>query len=90
MFGIAAVCLVLTAGLASVNHEYVGPPVTIGAMVTSLALSLMIVGPDATGAGESLFNDGLDVAVFSTAGQGLTLGRVIRTVVTRPVAANHE
>lgn len=44
LFDIAAVWLVLTAGLADVNYRFAGLPITIGVMVSSLALSLILVG----------------------------------------------
>ena len=40
MLDIAAVCLVVTALLAYVNHRFIGLPTTIGVMATALALSL--------------------------------------------------
>lgn len=46
MFEIAAICLVLTALLAYVNHRFVGLPTTIGVMVTSLGLSLLLLALD--------------------------------------------
>ncbi len=49
MFDIAAACLVITALLAYVNHRFVGLPTTIGVMVISLVMSLVIVGLDALG-----------------------------------------
>ncbi len=49
MFDIAATCLVLTACLAYVNHRFVGLPITIGVMMSALALSLVIVLLDAAG-----------------------------------------
>ncbi|NJO12694.1 MAG: sodium:proton antiporter [Gammaproteobacteria bacterium] len=48
MFDIAAVCLVVTALLAYVNHRFIGLPTTIGVMISALALSLLLVGLDAT------------------------------------------
>lgn len=49
MLEVAAVCLVITALLAYVNHRYIGLPATIGMMAASLTLSLALVGLDATG-----------------------------------------
>ena len=43
MLDIAAVCLVITALLAYLNHRFVRLPTTIGVMVIALALSLAIV-----------------------------------------------
>jgi CPA1 family monovalent cation:H+ antiporter len=49
VFDIAAICLVVTALLAYLNHRFIGLPTTIGVMVTALALSLALVGLDAIG-----------------------------------------
>ncbi|MBX3605426.1 MAG: sodium:proton antiporter [Piscinibacter sp.] len=49
MLEIAAVCLVVTALLAYLNHRFVGLPTTIGVMVTALLLSLLLVGLDRIG-----------------------------------------
>jgi len=49
VFDIAAICLVVTALLAYVNHRFIGLPTTIGVMVTALVLSLGLVGLDAVG-----------------------------------------
>ncbi|RPJ48755.1 MAG: sodium:proton antiporter [Betaproteobacteria bacterium] len=49
MFDIAAICLVITALLAYVNHRFVGMPTTIGVMAAALLFSLMLVGLDALG-----------------------------------------
>jgi len=49
MLEIAAVCLVVTALLAYINHRFVGLPTTIGVMVTALVLSLLLVGLDRLG-----------------------------------------
>ena len=49
MLEIAAVCLVITALLAYLNHRYLGLPGAIGMMAASLALSLALVGLDAAG-----------------------------------------
>ncbi|MFZ9239433.1 MAG: cation:proton antiporter [Burkholderiaceae bacterium] len=44
MLEISATCLVITSLLAYVNFRYIGLPITIGVMATSLGLSLLIVG----------------------------------------------
>jgi CPA1 family monovalent cation:H+ antiporter len=49
MLEVAAVCLVITAVLAYLNHRYIGLPTAIGMMAASLTLSLALVGLDATG-----------------------------------------
>ncbi len=49
MLDIAAICLVVTALLAYVNHRFVGLPTTIGVMVIALCCSLAIVALDAFG-----------------------------------------
>jgi len=49
MLDIAAVCLVITALLAYLNHRFVGLPTTIGVMAAALAFSLALVGLDALG-----------------------------------------
>jgi CPA1 family monovalent cation:H+ antiporter len=49
MFEIAAIFLVVTALLAYVNHRFIGLPITIGVMVTSLVLSLSLLGLDTLG-----------------------------------------
>jgi monovalent cation:H+ antiporter, CPA1 family len=54
MLEVAAVCLVITALLAWLNERYVGLPTAIGMMAASLALSLALVGLDATGITRSL------------------------------------
>jgi monovalent cation:H+ antiporter, CPA1 family len=43
MLDIAAICLVITALLAYLNHRFVGLPTVIGVMVTAMACSLGIV-----------------------------------------------
>jgi CPA1 family monovalent cation:H+ antiporter len=48
MLNIAAVCLVVTALLAYLNHRFVRLPTTIGVMAISLVLSLVIVVLDVT------------------------------------------
>jgi len=47
MLEIVAVCLVLTALLAYVNHRFIGLPITIGVMMAALLLSLLLIGMDA-------------------------------------------
>ena len=54
MLDIAAICLVVTALLAYLNHRFVRLPTTIGVMVIALVLSLSIVALDATGLVPSL------------------------------------
>lgn len=54
MLDIAAICLVVTALLAYLNHRFVRLPPTIGVMVIALGLSLAIVALDATGLAPSL------------------------------------
>lgn len=54
MLDIAAICLVITALLAYLNHRFVGMPSTIGVMAASLALSLVLVGLDAAGLAQGL------------------------------------
>lgn len=49
MLEVAAVCLVITALLAYLNHRYIGLPPAIGIMAASLTLSLALVGLDAAG-----------------------------------------
>ena len=49
MLNIAAICLVVTALLAYLNHRFVRLPTTIGVMVIALVLSLSLVGLDAVG-----------------------------------------
>ena len=49
MLEIAAICLVITALLAYLNHRFVGMPTTIGVMTAALAISLALVGLDALG-----------------------------------------
>ena len=49
MLDIAAVCLVITALLAYLNHRFIGLPTTIGVMAAALAISLALVGLDALG-----------------------------------------
>jgi len=43
MLEITATCLVITSLLAYLNFRYIGLPITIGVMATSLGLSLLIV-----------------------------------------------
>ncbi|MBB5496452.1 sodium:proton antiporter [Paraburkholderia sp. MM5384-R2] len=54
MLDIIAICLVVTALLAYVNHRFLRLPTTIGVMVTALGLSLAIVGLDALGVAHGL------------------------------------
>lgn len=54
MLDIAAICLVITAVLAYLNHRFVGLPTTIGVMAAALILSLTLVGLDAIGLAHSL------------------------------------
>ena len=49
MLEITATCLVITALLAYLNFRYIGLPITIGVMATSLGLSLLLVGLDLIG-----------------------------------------
>ena len=49
MLDVAALCLVITALLAYLNHRFVGMPTAIGVMAAALALSLALVGLDAVG-----------------------------------------
>ncbi|KRC27500.1 sodium:proton antiporter [Acidovorax sp. Root219] len=49
MLDIAAICLVITALLAYLNHRLTRLPTTIGVMAIALALSLAMVGLDAAG-----------------------------------------
>ena len=49
MLEVAAVCLVITALLAYLNHRYFGLPAAIGMMAASLALSLALVWLDVAG-----------------------------------------
>ena len=55
MLDIIALCLVITALLAYLNHRFVGLPTAIGVMATALALSLAIVGLNALGVAQDLF-----------------------------------
>ncbi len=54
MLDIAAICLVITALLAYLNHRFVGMPTTIGVMAAALAISLALVGLDAIGVAHGL------------------------------------
>ncbi len=54
MLDITAICLVVTALLAYLNHRFVQLPTTIGVMVIALTLSLAIVALDATGLAPAL------------------------------------
>jgi len=49
MLNIAAICLVITALLAYLNHRFIGLPTTIGVMAAALVFSLALVGLDAMG-----------------------------------------
>ena len=49
MLDIAALCLVVTAVLAYLNHRFVKLPTTIGVMVIALGISLCMLGLDALG-----------------------------------------
>ena len=49
MLDIAAICLVVTALLAYLNHRFVRLPTTIGVMAIALGISLVMVGLDALG-----------------------------------------
>ncbi|SDL96842.1 sodium/proton antiporter, CPA1 family [Oryzisolibacter propanilivorax] len=53
-FDIAALCLVVTALLAYLNHRFVRLPTAIGVMVIALALSLALVALDAAGIASGL------------------------------------
>ena len=54
MLNIVAVCLVITAILAYLNHRFIGLPTTIGVMAAAMAISLCFVGLDALGFAYSL------------------------------------
>ena len=54
MFDIAAICLVVTALLAYLNHRFLGLPTTIGVMATALGFSLAIIGLDELGVAHGL------------------------------------
>lgn len=54
MFDIAAICLVVTALLAYINHRFLSLPTTIGVMATALGLSLAIIGLDELGVAHGL------------------------------------
>jgi CPA1 family monovalent cation:H+ antiporter len=49
MLDIAAICLVVTALFANLNHQFIRLPTAIGVMVIALGLSLCIVGLDSVG-----------------------------------------
>ncbi|MEX8518416.1 MAG: cation:proton antiporter [Leptothrix sp. (in: b-proteobacteria)] len=49
MLNIVAICLVITALLAYLNHRFMRLPTAIGVMVAALALSLALIALDATG-----------------------------------------
>ena len=44
MLDIAAVCFVITALLAYLNHRCVGMPTTIGVMAAALVISILVQG----------------------------------------------
>ena len=54
MLDIAAICLVITALLAYLNHRFVGMPTTIGVMATALVFSLALIGLDTLGIAHGL------------------------------------
>jgi CPA1 family monovalent cation:H+ antiporter len=54
MIDVAAICLVVTALLAYLNHRFVRLPTTIGVMVIALGLSLAIIGLDVIGLAHGL------------------------------------
>lgn len=54
MLNIVAICLVITALLAYLNHRFIGMPSTIGVMAAALAFSLALVGLDAVGLAHGL------------------------------------
>ena len=54
MLDILAICLVITALLAYLNHRFVGLPTTIGVMAGALVFTLALVGLDALGVARSL------------------------------------
>lgn len=54
MLNIVAVCLVITALLAYVNHRFIKMPTSIGVMVTALGLSLGLVLLDSLGVAHAL------------------------------------
>jgi CPA1 family monovalent cation:H+ antiporter len=54
MLDIAAICLVITALLAYLNHRFIGLPTTIGVMAAALVFSLTLVGLDALGVAHDL------------------------------------
>jgi len=54
MFDIAALCLVVSALLAYLNHRFVGLPTSIGVMAAALVLSSALIGLDALGVAHGL------------------------------------
>ncbi|MBK9131505.1 MAG: sodium:proton antiporter [Gammaproteobacteria bacterium] len=54
MLDIAAICLVITALLAYLNHRFIRIPTTIGVMAAALIISLSLVALDALGIVHSL------------------------------------
>lgn len=75
MLDIAAICLVVTAVLAYLNHRFVKLPTAIGVMAIALAISLGMLGLDALGMAHGLrehaesflraINDGVGVVIFA-------------------------
>ncbi len=54
MLDIAAICLVITALLAYLNHRFVGLPTTIGVMTAAMLLSFLLIGLDVAGVAPGL------------------------------------
>ena len=54
MLEISAICIVVTALLAYLNHRFIKLPTAIGVMVTALGLSLLLVALDALGIAHAL------------------------------------
>ena len=54
MLNIAAICLVITALLAYINHRFIKMPTSIGVMLTALGLSLGLVALDSMGVAHAL------------------------------------
>jgi Na+:H+ antiporter len=54
MLNIIAICLVITALIAYVNHRFVGLPIAIGVMATALVISLGLIALNALGLAEDL------------------------------------
>jgi CPA1 family monovalent cation:H+ antiporter len=55
MLNIAAICLVITALLAYINHRVIGMPTAIGVMASALVFSLALVGLNALGLAHGLY-----------------------------------